>query len=70
MEFAYTRLTRLKTNNFAYSTLIAWEVALALIPPECDGLVISPEFPVFQVKENRILPEVLDVYFRIPLNMV
>lgn len=66
MEFAYTRLTRLKTNNFTYPKLMAWEGALAVVPPECDNLVVSPEFPVFQVKEDRVLPETIDVYFRTP----
>ena len=27
---------------------------------------MSPEFPVFEVDETRVLPETLDVYFRAP----
>ena len=34
--------------------------------PECDGLVVSTEFPVFEVDTDQILPDVLDVYFRSP----
>jgi type I restriction enzyme S subunit len=45
---------------------MAWEGALGVVPAECDGLVVSPEFPVFEVNEERVLPEVLDVYFRTP----
>jgi len=66
MEFAYTRLTRLCANNFVYPKLMAWEGAFGIVPPECDGLVVSPEFPVFEVNEGKVLPEVLDVYFRTP----
>ena len=66
MEFAYNRLTRLRTNNFVYPKLMAWEGALGIVPPECDGLVVSPEFPVFEVDEERVLPETLDIYFRTP----
>ncbi|HEU0000098.1 MAG TPA: restriction endonuclease subunit S [Ktedonobacteraceae bacterium] len=66
MEFAYNRLTRLKTNNFVYPKLMAWEGALGVVPAECDGLVVSPEFPVFEVHKERVLPEFLDVYFRTP----
>lgn len=66
MEFAYSRLSRLQSGNFVYPKLMAWEGALGVVPPECDGLVVSPEFPVFEVDENRVLPEVLDVYFRTP----
>ena len=66
MEFAYSRLTRLHTGNFVYPKLMAWEGALAVVPPECDACVVSTEFPVFEVIEERVFPEVLDTYFRTP----
>ncbi len=66
MEFSYPRLTRLKASNFVYPKLMAWEGALGVVPPECDGLVVSTEFPVFEVLEERVLPVVLDIYFRTP----
>lgn len=66
MEFAYPRLTRLRTGDFVYPKLMAWEGALGVVPPECDGCVVSTEFPVFEVCEERVLPEVLDTYFRTP----
>jgi len=49
-----------------YPKLMAWEGALGIVPPGCDGLVVSTEFPVFEVNEQRVLPETLDVYFRTP----
>lgn len=66
METTYPRLTRLSAGNFVYPKLMAWEGALAVVPPECDGLVVSTEFPVFEVDQSRVLPETLDVYFRTP----
>ena len=45
---------------------MAWEGAIAIVPPECEGLVVSTEFPVFELDEQKVLPEVLDVYFRTP----
>lgn len=66
MEFAYQRLTRVHTGDFVYPKLMAWEGALAVVPPECNGCVVSPEFPVFEVNEELVFPEVLDVYFRNP----
>ena len=65
-EFSYRRLTKLSTDNFVYPKLMAWEGALGVVPPKCDGCVVSPEFPVFEVKEDKVLPETLDVYFRTP----
>ncbi len=66
MDFQYPRLTRLRTDNFVYPKLMAWEGALAVVPPECDGLVVSTEFPVFEIDQSKVLPEVLDVHFRTP----
>jgi type I restriction enzyme S subunit len=63
-QFAYTKLTSLRTNNFVYPKLMAWEGAYGIVPPECDGLVVSPEFPVFELNQEKILPETMAVYFR------
>lgn len=65
-EFAYERLSTVHVGDFIYPKLMAWEGALGVVPPECDGMVVSPEFPVFTVNTEVILPEVLDVYFRTP----
>jgi len=65
-QFAYPKLTRLRTNDFTYPKLMAWEGAYGIVPPECDGLVVSTEFPVFELNQEKILPEVMDVYFRNP----
>lgn len=66
MEFAYKQLTQLRSGEFVYPKLMAWEGALAVVPAECDGLFVSPEFPVFSIRLDRVLPEVLDVHFRTP----
>jgi type I restriction enzyme S subunit len=65
-EFAYKQLTTLRTGDFVYPKLMAWEGALATVPPHCDGCVVSPEFPVFDLDRARVLPETLDVFFRMP----
>jgi len=65
-EFAYPRLTRLKARNFVYPKLMAWEGALGIVPPSCDQLVVSTEFPVFEIDEKVMLAEVVDTYFRSP----
>lgn len=65
-EFAYPKLTRLRAGDFVYPKLMAWEGAFGIVPPECNGLVVSTEFPVFEVNRDRVLPEVLDVHFRNP----
>ncbi|MBN9366987.1 MAG: restriction endonuclease subunit S [Comamonadaceae bacterium] len=65
-EFAYDRLSTVRAGDFTYPKLMAWEGALGVVPDECDGMVVSPEFPVFSVDTDAVLPEVLDIYFRTP----
>lgn len=65
-EFAYKQLTQIRAGEFIYPKLMAWEGALAVVPDECDGLYVSPEFPLFTINQDRVFPEVLDVYFRSP----
>jgi type I restriction enzyme, S subunit len=65
-DFAYPKLTRVRTGDFVYPKLMAWEGALGVVPPECDGFVVSTEFPVFEIDHNQVLPEVIDTYFRSP----
>ena len=66
MEFAYKQLGKLTAGYFVYPKLMAWEGAFGVVPQECDGLFVSPEFPIFEINEELVLPEVLDVYFRTP----
>lgn len=65
-EFAYERLLTVRAGDFTYPKLMAWEGALGVVPPECDGMVVSPEFPVFSLNTDEVLPELLDIYFRTP----
>lgn len=55
-EFAYERLSTVRSGDFIYPKLMAWEGALGVVPPECDGMVVSPEFPVFSINTEEVLP--------------
>lgn len=65
-EFAYPKLSRIRSGDFTYPKLMAWEGALGVVPEKCDGCVVSPEFPVFEIDQTKVLPDVFDVYFRDP----
>jgi type I restriction enzyme S subunit len=65
-EFSYPRLTRVRQGEFVYPKLMAWEGALGVVPAECDGMVVSTEFPVFEIDRTQIVPEVFDAHFRSP----
>jgi type I restriction enzyme, S subunit len=62
-EFSYQHLTRLSKDDFVYPKLMAWEGAFGVATEEHAGLVVSPEFPVFELNKEQVLPETLRVYF-------
>ena len=66
-EVSYKKLICLERNNFIYPKLMAWEGALGVVPEECVGCHVSPEFPVFHINEEILHPAVVDAYFKDPL---
>lgn len=64
--FSYRVLTRIHQDEFVYPKLMAWEGALGVVPEECDGLVVSPEFCVFEIDRAKVIPQWLGFYFRQP----
>lgn len=48
----YKTFTRLAERNLVYSKLGAFEGAVAVVPKEFDGTFVSPEFPVFEVRDR------------------
>jgi type I restriction enzyme, S subunit len=65
-EFAYRKLTQVRAGEFVYPKLMAWEGAFGVVPAECDGCHVSPEFPVFEVNSERVLPRFLGLHFQRP----
>jgi type I restriction enzyme S subunit len=45
-------LYRIKSGQFIYSRLFAFEGAYALVPDEFDGCYVSNEFPTFEIKRD------------------
>src|SRR4051812_14636629 len=59
-------LYRVRSEQFIYSRLFAFEGAYALVQPTHDGFFVSNEFPTFGVDRQRLLPGFLFAYFRRP----
>lgn len=55
---SYRVLHKLRAGQVVMSRLKAWEGALAVVPPQHDGLYLSPEFPTFDID-----PRVADARF-------
>jgi type I restriction enzyme, S subunit len=54
---------RVRPGQFIYSRIDARNGAFALIPPELDGAVVSKDFPVFDVRSDRINDRYLTHFF-------
>lgn len=52
----YTHLIVLRRNQLVMRKLTAWEGAIAVVPEEFDGAVVSTEFPTVTLDEERLLP--------------
>ena len=50
---------RVKEGQFIYSRIDARNGAFAILPKEVDGAVVSKDFPVFEIKADKMLPNVL-----------
>lgn len=65
-ETRYPAVRRLRQDQLVYGRLNAWEGALAVVGPKFDGFVVSPEFPVFDIRPARALPGYVDWLTRWP----
>ncbi|QYU70690.1 restriction endonuclease subunit S [Leptolyngbya sp. 15MV] len=59
-------LYRVRSGQFIYSRLFAFEGAYAVVPDELDGAFVSNEFPCFDVQRDRVLPRYLRWMFLLP----
>jgi type I restriction enzyme, S subunit len=60
------QLYRVRSGQFIYSRLFAFEGAYAFVEPSQDGYYVSNEFPIFDLNAERILPEFLFAYLKSP----
>lgn len=57
-------LYRVKSGQFIYSRLFAFEGAYGLVGDDLNGHFVSNEYPHFDCDPKRVLPEFLAIYFR------
>lgn len=65
-ETSYRVLVRIAEGEFIYPKLMAWEGGFGVVPPECDRCYVSPEFQVFQINDQRVLPRWIELFFKVP----
>lgn len=60
------KLYRVRSGQFIYSRLFAFEGAYGRVPPDFDGSFVSNEYPTFECNPNRVKTAFLESYFRSP----
>ena len=56
-------LYQVRSNQFIYSRLFAFEGAYTIVPSELDGRFVSGEFPSFDIDNESATPSFLAAYF-------
>jgi type I restriction enzyme S subunit len=59
VEIALDELFELKSRDLVVNITFGWEGAVAIVPPEADGALVSHRFPTYVVNESKILVEFL-----------
>jgi type I restriction enzyme M protein len=58
------RWFRARTDNLIIGRIDVWQGRAAIIPPEFDGALVAREFPLFQVREDKLRPYYLKLLLR------
>ena len=63
-DTSYRTMTTIRAGDFVYSKLMAWEGAVAVASDQDDGLLATPEFPVFALDRDRLNAEYFGALIR------
>lgn len=66
MQTSAGTLYRVRTGNFIYSRLFAFEGSYGLVDEAFDGHFTSNEYPSFEIDRARLVPGFLKVFFQFP----
>jgi type I restriction enzyme S subunit len=60
------KLYRVKSGQFIYSRLFAFEGSYGVVTADYDGMFISNEYPTFDCIDGVVRPEFMSAYFKAP----
>lgn len=64
--FSLPKIQRIRSGEFIYCKIMAWEGAFGVAPPETDNCVMSGAFVVYGLNLKRVDPKFLDYFFKVP----
>jgi type I restriction enzyme, S subunit len=63
-EFNLEKIQTIKTNDFIYCKIMAWEGAFGLVPPLCNNTVMSGAFAAYIIDETKLNTKFLEFFFK------
>jgi type I restriction enzyme S subunit len=66
IEFGLDKVQRLRTGDFVYCKIMAWEGAFGIADLSVDQCVVSQAFVIYEPNLKRICPEYLSLFFQLP----
>lgn len=64
--FALPKVQRIKTGDFVYCKIMAWEGAFGLVPEKANDCVLSGAFVTYEIDRDKLDPSFLAYYFKVP----
>jgi type I restriction enzyme M protein len=52
------------TNDVIFSSIDLWKGCIAVVPAALDGALVTKEFPIYEITDNRLLPEFVQTLLR------
>lgn len=53
-----------KAQDVVFSSIDLWKGCIAVVPPEFDGALVTKEFPIYEVVDDRLDPEFVSCLLR------
>lgn len=53
-----------RAGDVVFSSIDLWKGCIAVVPPEFDGAIVTKEFPIYQVIDDRLDPDFLSAALR------
>jgi type I restriction enzyme M protein len=53
-----------RANDVVFSSIDLWKGCIAVVPPEFDGALVTLEFPIYEVVDERLDPEFVSYLMR------
>ena len=53
-----------RAGDVVFSSIDLWKGCIAVVPPELDGALVTREFPIYEVTDERLSPDFLSTMLR------